>query len=73
MSRNIIMINIVRLMIIIVIVRAQFDEDQDGKLSTTELARLCHSLGTKLTHSELEGAIMALDINRDGYIQVRRC
>ena len=47
----------------------QFDEDQDGRLSTSELARLCHSLGSKLTHNELQAAITSLDANRDGYIQ----
>ncbi|GAB5036608.1 golgi apparatus membrane protein tvp15 [Nannochloropsis oceanica] len=46
-----------------------FDEDQDGRLSTSELARLCHSLGSKLTHNELQAAVTTLDVNRDGYIQ----
>lgn len=36
--------------------------DGDGKLSTTELSRLCHAMGSKLTHSELEAAIATLDV-----------
>lgn len=31
-----------------------FDEDEDGRLSTSELARLCHQMGSKLTHNELQ-------------------
>lgn len=50
---------------------AEFDEDGDGKLSTSELARLCHQMGSKLTHNELQAAVLTLDVNRDGYIQVR--
>lgn len=45
----------------------QFDEDGDGRLSTTELSRLCHSLGSKLTHSELEAAIVSLDVSAPFY------
>lgn len=52
---------------------AEFDEDGDGKLSTSELARLCHQMGSKLTHNELQAAVLTLDVNRDGYIQVRVC
>lgn len=48
-----------------------FDEDEDGRLSTSELARLCHQMGSKLTHNELQAAVTTLDVNRDGYVQVR--
>jgi len=43
--------------------------DKDGKLSTTELATLCKQLGSKLSHSELEAAVVALDLNRNGFIE----
>lgn len=38
-------------------------------MSTTELAHLCKSLGSNLTHSELEAAVTALDLNRNGFIE----
>lgn len=48
---------------------SQYDTDGDGKLSTTELSRLCKALGSRLTHSELEAAVTALDLNRNGYVE----
>ena len=27
-------------------------------------------MGSKLTHNELQAAVLTLDVNRDGYIQV---
>lgn len=44
--------------------------DGDGKLSTTELSRLCHAMGSKLTHSELEAAIATLDVRPCASVQV---
>ena len=44
------------------------DLDGSGDLDTTELADLCVQLGSKLSHAELEAAIMEMDKNRDRMI-----
>jgi len=44
------------------------DLDGSGDLDTTELADLCVQLGSKLSHAELEAALMEMDKNRDRMI-----
>lgn len=56
-------------LLLCVVVSLQYDTDGDGRLSTTELSRLCKALGSRLSHSELEAAVTALDLNRNGYIE----
>lgn len=48
-----------------------FDKDNSGTLDTRELAALCRSLGSTLTLNELESALLILDQNGDGKINLQ--
>lgn len=47
----------------------KMDANKDGSLDSTELAKLCKSMGVQLTLNELESALFILDKNHDGKIQ----
>jgi Ca2+-binding EF-hand superfamily protein len=46
-----------------------FDRDASGSLDTAELAKLCQSLGSPLSHNELESALFILDKDGSGVIE----
>jgi len=45
-----------------------FDQDGSGKISALELRNVMHSLGEKLTDSEINDMILEADIDGDGQI-----
>jgi hypothetical protein len=47
----------------------EHDRDNNGGLDPHELALLCAAMGTGLSRSEIEAAILMLDANDDGLIQ----
>lgn len=54
------------------LIRAKFDRldvDRRGRVSAADLAVLCAELGSRLSHQELEGAILTLDCNRNGEVE----
>jgi hypothetical protein len=48
----------------------EFDKDNSGTLETTELAALCKRLGSTLTLNELESALIILDQNDNGKVEL---
>lgn len=54
------------------LIRAKFDRlDVDGRnrVPAADLAVVCAELGSRLSHQELEGAILTLDSNRSGEVE----
>lgn len=54
------------------LIRAKFDRldvDCRGRVPAADLAVLCAELGSRLSHQELEGAILCLDANRNGEVE----
>jgi len=47
---------------------ARADIYSQGKIPSTDLATICAELGSRLSHQELEGAILTLDANRNGEV-----
>lgn len=54
------------------LIRAKFDRldvDRRGCVPAADLAVLCAELGSRLSHQELEGAILTMDCNRNGEVE----
>ena len=45
------------------------DFERQGRIPATDLATICADLGSRLSHQELEGAILTLDANRNGEVR----
>ncbi|EWM23835.1 calmodulin like myosin light chain [Nannochloropsis gaditana] len=56
----------------LLLLRAKFDRADiysQGKIPSTDLAMICAELGSRLSHQELETAILTLDANRHGEVE----
>lgn len=54
------------------LIRAKFDRldiHRRGRVPAADLAAVCAELGSRLSHQELEGAILTLDSNRNGEVE----
>lgn len=54
------------------LIRAKFnrlDIHRRGRVPAADLAAVCAELGSRLSHQELEGAILTLDCNRNGEVE----
>jgi hypothetical protein len=54
------------------LIRAKFDRldiHRRGRVPAADLAAVCAELGSRLSHQELEGAILTLDCNRNGEVE----
>lgn len=49
---------------------AKFDKDSSGAIDKEELAALSEELGTKLTEEQLDAALLDLDLNGDGVVDL---
>mmetsp|Transcript_31465 Transcript_31465/g.46090 ORF Transcript_31465/g.46090 Transcript_31465/m.46090 type:complete len:261 (-) Transcript_31465:397-1179(-) len=49
----------------------EFDKDRSGSLDDDELVQLCKSLGSDLTKAELESAILLMDRDHSGKIELQ--
>lgn len=49
---------------------AKFDKDNSGAIDKEELGQLSEDLGTKLTEDQLTAALLDLDLNKDGVVDL---
>lgn len=50
---------------------AKFDKDNSGAIDKEELGLLSKELGTELTEDQLNAALVDLDMNKDGVIDLK--